>query len=96
MSVPENLESQFNNAYNNERLPECHKVPGYIRGRRFQAIMGEPKYTTVHELESLQVQESQEWEAWRTMLSPVWSDTVRPQMVHVGGSPGVYQRIFPE
>ena len=96
MSVPEDLEDRFNEAYNNERLPECYKVPGYIRGRRFQAIMGDPKYTTVHEMESLQVSKSREWEAWRTMTSPVWTDTVRPHMVHVDGSPGVYQRIFPK
>ena len=96
MSVPEHLDDQFNQAYNNERLPECYKVPGYLRGRRFQAVMGAPKYTTLHEMESPQVPETPEWEAWRTMVSPVWSNTVRPHMVHVEGSPGVYQRIFPK
>ena len=95
MSVPTGLETQFNEAYNNERLPACYKVPGYLRGRRFQAVMGEPKFTTLHEMESLKVSESAEWEAWRVAVTPVWSNTVRPQMTHVAGSPGVYTRIFP-
>ena len=32
MSVPAELDSQFNEAYNNERLPAAYSVPGYIRG----------------------------------------------------------------
>lgn len=94
MSVPLELEGHFNHAYNTERLPMCYKVPGYIRGRRFQAVMGEPKYTTVHELESTRVSDSPEWAAWRTAITPVWSEKVRPRMTHVQGSPGVYSRIF--
>ena len=95
MSVPAELEAQFNQAYNSERLPECHKVPGYIRNRRFEALSGEPKYLTVHEMQSVASCESPEWETWRTMETPVWNSTVRPHMVHAEGSPGVYQRIFP-
>ena len=95
MSVPPELEDQFNQAYNNERLPTCYAVPGYIRGRRFQAVTGEPKYTTLHEMESLKSVESAEWEAWRVAVTPIWSNTVRPQMTHVEGSPGVYTRIVP-
>ncbi len=95
MSIPPALEEQFNRAYNTERLPLCQKIPGYIRGRRFEAVMGEPKYITVHELESAQVADSPEWTAWRTAVTPVWSNTVRPQMDHVPGSPGIYVRTFP-
>jgi len=95
MSVPEELDSQFNEAYNKERLPAAYSVPGYIRGRRFEATMGEPKYTTVHEMESQKVAESPEWAAWTAAVTPAWSQTVRPQMVHTEGSPGIYQRVFP-
>ena len=95
MSVPAELEPQFNEAYNNERLPTCYAVPGYIRGRRFQAVTGEPKYTTLHEMETLKSVDSPEWEAWRVAVTPIWTNTVRPQMTHVAGSPGVYTRIFP-
>ncbi len=95
MDVPHELEDQFNRAYNTERLPLCNSVPGYIRGRRFQAVMGDPKYLTVHEMQSVQVSESPEWAAWRTAVSPAWTNTVRPQMAHASGSPGIYSRIFP-
>jgi hypothetical protein len=95
MSVPPDLDDEFNQAYNTERLPLCYDVPGYIRGRRFQAVMGEPKYTTLHEMESLQVSASSEWEAWRRTETPLWNGTVRAQMTHAPGSPGIYQRIFP-
>ena len=94
MSVPPELEDTFDHVYNSERLPLCYKVPGYIRWRRFQATMGQPKYMTVHEMQSNQVYRSPEWQAWLTTASTVWDETVR-QMSHASGSPGVYQRIFP-
>lgn len=93
MSVPPELENTFNQVYNNKLLPLCYRVPGYIRGRRFQSVMGDPKYMTLHEIQSTQVSTSPEWEAWRTRTSIVWDDTVRPD--HADGSPGIYQRTFP-
>ena len=96
MSVPAALEDKFNQAYNNERLPLCAAIPGYIRARRFQAVMGAPKYATIHEMASLAVAESEGWANWRTAVTPVWTNEVRPQMAHEAGSPGVYRRIFPE
>ena len=95
MSVPEAVEEQFNRAYNTERIPACHDVPGYIRGRRFEAVAGGPKYLTMHELESAQVHDSTEWAQWRASAPPLWSETLRPHMTHAAGSPGVYTRIFP-
>ena len=86
------MESKFNHSYNTERLPLCSSIPGYIRGRRFEAVMGEPKYITVHEMQSAQVAESSEWEEWRTAITPDWSNIVRPQMTHETGSPGIYAR----
>jgi hypothetical protein len=95
MSVPTALETMFNEAYNHERLPLCQRIPGYIRARRFEAVMGAPKYSTVHEMTSLDVWKSQAWEEWRTAVTPMWSREIRPQMVHAEGSPSVYRRIFP-
>ena len=95
MSVPEHLDGKFNDSYNNERLPLCLDIPGYIRARRFEAVMGTPRYATVHEMESLEVVESEGWNNWRTAVTPVWTHEVRPHMEHEEGSPGVYRRIFP-
>ena len=92
MSVPPDLEARFNQAYNAERLPECYSIPGYIRARRFEAVMGDPKYITVHEMQTPEVADSPEWKAWTTMVTPDWSSVVRPQMVHETGSPGIYAK----
>lgn len=94
MSVPAEIEEAFNRAYNTERLPLYRSIPGYTRARRFTAIMGEPKYTTVHEFRAPEVAESPEWEAVRNARTPVWSATVSPRMTFASGSPGVYTRIF--
>ena len=95
MSVPDALDAKFNEAYNNERLPLCSRISGYIRARRFAAVMGAPKYTTVHEMNSLDVWKSTAWDEWRTAVTPVWSGEIRQAMVHAEGSPGVFRRIFP-
>jgi len=96
MSVPEEIDAKFNKAYNTERLPEATKIPGYIRARRFEAVMGAPKYTTVHEMESMDVVNGEGWKAWSPMVTPVWNTEVRPFMVHEEGSPGIFRRIFPK
>ena len=96
MSVPDELDAQFNDAYNHERLPLCLDIPGYLRARRWQAVMGSPRYATVHEMESLAVPESRGWENWRTAVTPTWNSQIRPHMTHDPGSPGIYQRIFPQ
>lgn len=56
--------------------------------------MGEPKYTTVHEMQSLRAAESPEWDAWRKAETPDGPDAVRPHMIHPPGPSGVYSRIF--
>ena len=96
MSVPEGIDVKFNKAYNEERLPEAMKIPGYIRARRWKAVMGSPKYSTVHEMESMDVVYGEGWKAWSPMVTPVWNTEVRPYMVHEEGSPGIFRRIFPK
>jgi hypothetical protein len=95
MAVPPALDEEFNRAYNTERLPLYRSIPGYTRARRFTAVMGEPKYTTVHECQAVEVAESPEWQAVRQARTPVWSEKISPQMTFAPGSPGVYRRIFP-
>lgn len=95
MSVPEEIEAQFNQVYNLQRLPLYRSIPGYIRARRFVAEMGDPKYITVHECESPEVADSPEWGVVRDTVTPQWSDSISPNMTHAQGSPGVYRRIFP-
>lgn len=95
MSVPGEIEARFNQRYNQDRLPLYRSIPGYIRARRFVAVMGEPKYITVHECESPEVSQSPEWQGVRDAITPDWSDNISPKMIHAEGSPGVYRRVFP-
>jgi hypothetical protein len=96
MSVPSEIDQKFNKAYNEERLPEALKIPGYIRARRWAALMRSPKYYTVHEMESMDVVNGEGLKALSPMVTPVWNTEVRPHMVHEEGSPGIFRRIFPE
>jgi hypothetical protein len=95
MAVPAELDDAFNRAYNTERLPLYRSIPGYTRARRFIAVTGEPKYTTVHECQTAAVADSPEWEVVRRARTPVWSETISAQMTFAPGSPGVYTRICP-
>ena len=94
MAVPDALDDAFNAAYNAERLPLYYRIPGYLRGRRWQAVMGEPKYTTVHECSDPAVADSPEWQAVRDAVTPQWNAQIQPQMQFAPGSPGVYRRIL--
>ena len=43
-------EREFNEWYNTEHIPQLLGVPGFLSGRRYQAIEGEPKYLALYEL----------------------------------------------
>ncbi|MBH67003.1 MAG: hypothetical protein CMM58_01490 [Rhodospirillaceae bacterium] len=45
-------ESNYENWYQTEHLPERLGVPGFRRGRRYQAIQGSPKFFTWYEVDS--------------------------------------------
>jgi len=46
------LDANSTKPTNHERCL-IQRIPGYIRGRRFEAVMASPQYTTVHEMASL-------------------------------------------
>lgn len=54
--IPAELEYDFNEWYNREHMGErIRGVPGFIRGRRFVAFSGAPKYLAVYEADSIAV-----------------------------------------
>jgi len=58
--IPAEVERDFNEWYNREHLPDrINKVPGFIRGRRFVAISGAPKYLALYEMQSATVMRSE-------------------------------------
>jgi hypothetical protein len=90
MDVPPEIEDEFNAWYDRIYVPNYEKVPGVIRGRRYRAVTGTPRYLTLYEFEHPKVSESPEWAAQRD-ISPV-THRIRPHMRHAPGSPGVYVR----
>jgi hypothetical protein len=92
MDVPPEVEADFNNWYNTIYVPNYEKVPGVIRGRRYRAVEGQPKYMTFYEFANPKVSESAEWLAQRD-ISPVTA-RIRPHMKHAPGSPGIWVKTF--
>ena len=92
MTVPPELDAEWNEWYNSVYVPNYMKVPGCIRGRRYRAVVGEPAYLTVYEFEHPDVSKTDEWLRQRAIdpRNERWQDT----MDHVFGSPGVWVKTF--
>lgn len=56
--VPER-EDEYNRWYNEVHLRDMMKVPGVLSARRYVALLDEPKYAAVYELESEEVFKSE-------------------------------------
>jgi hypothetical protein len=95
MSVPENVDTEWNTWYNTEYIPGYRTVPGVIYARRYRVVEGASRYTTVYEFEHTKVSESAAWNQQREHSSPR-SGRMREVMTHAAGSPGVYRRIYPQ
>jgi len=61
--IAEGGEAEVNHWYTGEHAPERLGVPGFLRGRRFVAIDGHPKYFTLYETENAKVLASQPYVA---------------------------------
>ncbi len=51
MSVPDDVDAEWNAWYNDEYIPGYRTVPGVIYARRYRVVEGEVRYTTVYEFE---------------------------------------------
>ena len=92
MDVPAAVESEWNQWYSGTYVPNYEKVPGVIRGRRYRAVVGEPRYLTFYEFEHPKVSETDAWKAQQNAV-PI-SQQMRGHMKHAQGSPGVYVKTF--
>ena len=92
MDIPPEKEDEFNDWYSNIYVPNYETVPGVIRGRRYRAVSGEPKYLTVYEFENENVSKSTEWDRVRD-IDPKTHE-IRPHMIHAPGSPGIWKKTF--
>jgi len=55
MKVPDYIEDEFNDWYNNEYTPPRLGFPGILAVRRFKAAEGEPNYATLYDLVDVNV-----------------------------------------
>jgi hypothetical protein len=92
MDVPASVDKEWNEWYSGTYVPNYEKVPGVIRGRRYRAIEGAPRYMTFYEFENPKVSETDAWKAMQNAV-PI-SATMRKHMAHAPGSPGVYVKTF--
>ena len=46
-------EAEFNHWHTREHVPERVGIPGFLRGRRYEALAGSPRYFTLYETESV-------------------------------------------
>ena len=93
MDVSIERDVEFNRWYHTVFIPGCHTVPGCIKGRRYLAVEGQPRYMTIYDLERGDVSESKEWDAARK--SNPWSERMQDLIRRDAGSPFVYQKVFP-
>ena len=73
-------------------MPNYEKVPGCIRGRRWRAVRGEPKYAVVYEFDNERISDSPEWAAQRD-INPD-NNRMRSLMEHATSSPGIWKKTF--
>lgn len=82
-------EDEFNRWYREEHYPERMACPGFISGKRYMALEGDPKYLAVYELESPAVLDSPDYEKiagpseWTKELLPHFLKRVRNVYVEI-------------
>jgi hypothetical protein len=88
--VPE-YEAEFNAWYDQEHIPQLLGVPGFVTGRRYQAVEGKPKYIALYELRDENALKSDAFRAVRESPTP-WSQRITPQFRNT--QRGVFRQIF--
>lgn len=92
-------EEEFNRWYDEEHLPERLACPGFLSGRRFVALEGEPKYLALYDLESVDVLQSPEYQkiyppsAWTKRVSKHFLKAVRNVYVELTPEAGTPVRL---
>jgi hypothetical protein len=74
MNIDPAAESEFNEWYDAEHLPQLAKVPGVLCARRYRGS-GERKYLALYHLARADVARS---DAWRAAADTPWTERMRP------------------
>ena len=92
MNIPCHIEQEWNHWYNTIYIPNYETVSGVIKGRRFKAVEGNPKYMTFYEMSSPQTSQSAEW--YEQQNAHPLNNNMRSAMEHVDDSPGIWIKTF--
>ena len=92
MSIPADVEDEWNRWYDTVYVPNYETVSGVRRGRRYVAVSGQPKYLTMYEFDHTEVSKTQEWLTQQTAHPD--NARMREAMVHLPESPGVWRKTF--
>lgn len=85
------FEAEFNRWYDSEHVPQLLGVPGFLSGRRYQAVEGKPKYIAVYELADEAVLKADAFRQVRENPTP-WSRKIIPQFRNA--QIGAFRQIF--
>ncbi len=82
MNVAPEVESEFNEWYDTEHIPNLSAVPGCLSARRYRANGGSHRYIAIYHLSSPEVCASKTWEGaaitkWTLKLRPYTQDRLR-------------------
>ena len=71
------IEDDFNNWYLHEHIPERTSVPGMVRGRRYRAAEGSPRYMALYEATTMEVLTTGLYR-WQLDHPTPWTQRVMP------------------
>ncbi|HZO80659.1 MAG TPA: hypothetical protein VFB33_03110 [Candidatus Binataceae bacterium] len=89
--VAPEYEAEFNRWYDNEHIPQLVGIPGFLSGRRYQAVDGKPKYIAIYDLSDESVLKSDAFREGRDNPTP-WSRKIIPQFRNT--QIGAFRQIF--
>jgi len=89
--VAPEAEAEFNQWYDTEHLPQLLSVPGFLAGRRYQAVEGAPRYITIYDLVDADVYRSAAFLKIRESPTP-WTKKMIPQLRDLRRA--AFRRIF--
>jgi hypothetical protein len=89
--IESDYETDFNDWYDHEHIPQLLSVPGFQRGHRYQAAEGSPKYVAIYQLADENVLKSDAFRAVREQPT-AWTKKITPHFR--GTQRGVFRQIF--
>ena len=90
MAIAPEHDEEWNQWYSGVFVPNFEKVAGCIRGSRWRAYRGSPRYAVMYEMENDNVSQSAEWLKQRDMHPD--NDKMRGLLTHASGSPVIWRR----